>query len=95
MSDWIGWTASVLLFVTMASQVRKQWVSEAVAGVSQWLFIGQLGASVLFILYSALKKDHVFVVVNSVMVANALLGLWVDRRNRARQSTRSDELGLP
>lgn len=85
MSEWIGWTASALLFLAMASQVRKQWTSEAVAGVSPLLFVGQFGASALFIVYSALKHDAVFLVVNSVMAANALLGLWVDRRNRARQ----------
>ncbi len=85
MTDLIGWAASALLFSTMAAQTIKQWRSGAVAGVSKLLFVGQLLASILFTVYSVLKSDTVFIVVNSFMIANALLGLWVDRRNRARQ----------
>jgi len=90
MSDWIGWTASALLFVATASQVRKQWTSEAVAGVSPLLFVGQFAASILFIVYSAMKHDAVFLMVNLLMAANGLIGLWVDRRNRALQSSKGN-----
>ena len=34
------------LVLTLAKQVYKQWKAESVEGVSKWLFVGQLGASV-------------------------------------------------
>lgn len=85
MTDLIGWIASTLLFATMAAQTLKQWQSGAVGGVSKLLFIGQFAASLLFTAYSVLKDDTVYIVVNVFMLANALVGLWVDRRNRAQQ----------
>lgn len=85
MTDLIGWLASLLLFSTMAAQTLKQWRSGSVAGVSKMLFVGQFSASLLFTAYSVLKGDTVYIVVNAFMILNALLGLWVDRRNRTRQ----------
>jgi len=87
MTDLIGWAASALLFISMAAQVIKQWRSGTVAGVSSFLFLGQFTASLLFLTYSVLQGDRVFIVVNAFMLANALIGLWVDRRNRSRQKS--------
>lgn len=81
-TDLIGWLAATLLLLTMGTQVKKQWTSGAVAGVSKGLFAGQLAASLLFTTYSVMKSDTVFIAVNSFMVLNALAGLWIDQRNR-------------
>lgn len=86
MTDIIGWLASALLLTTMATQVVKQWQSGAVAGVSKMLFVGQLAASILFTIYSLLKSDLVFLVVNGFMIANAVIGLWIDQHNRAAKA---------
>lgn len=88
-TELVGWSAAGLLLLTMVRQVWSQWQSGAVGGVSHWLFVGQLGASSLFTLYSLLLGSLVFTVTNVLMMLNALVGLCIDRRNRARRSHRA------
>src|SRR3712207_8683275 len=40
-------------------------------GVSKWLFLGQITASVGFLIYSVMKNDMVFIVTNALMVVNS------------------------
>jgi len=44
-AEVIGWVSSGILLLTLARQVVTQWHSEATAGVSRWLFVGQVAAS--------------------------------------------------
>jgi len=85
----VGWAAALVLFVTIAYQVYVQWRSGAVAGISPWLFTGQLVASAGFLLYSLLLQSWVFVVTNSMVAIAALIGKWVDRMNRRRAARRA------
>jgi MtN3 and saliva related transmembrane protein len=80
--DVIGWVSSITLLITLGQQVRKQWISRESAGVSTWLFVGQLMASVGFSIYSLLLSNWVFLTTNLLLVINALLGQWVTLRNR-------------
>lgn len=80
--DVLGWLSSVVLLVTLGTQVRKQWRSKQSAGVSKWLFAGQLAASSGFSLYSLLLGNWVFLATNLLLVVNALVGQWVTLRNR-------------
>lgn len=91
MTEAVGWGAALVLLLTMARQVWTQWRSGAIAGVSRWLFVGQLVASAGFCLYSALVGNAVFVFTNLLLVCNALLGLYVDHRNRQRKSPHARE----
>jgi len=84
----VGWLAAAVLFVTVAYQVYVQWRSGAVAGVSPWLFTGQLVASVGFLAYSLLLQSWVFVVTNTLVALAALVGKWVDAMNRRRAAQR-------
>jgi MtN3 and saliva related transmembrane protein len=81
----IGWTSSAVLLLTIGQQVWKQWKEGSSEGISRWLFIGQLAASAGFTVYSVLQRDWVFVGTNSMMVANALVGWVILRRNRRRK----------
>jgi uncharacterized protein with PQ loop repeat len=85
MTDAIGWAASLLLLGTLVNQVVRQWRTGAVSGVSPYLFVGQTGASLSFTIYSVLKGDAVFIVTNSLLLLNAIVGLMIDRRNRAHK----------
>lgn len=85
LTEAVGWSAAALLLLTMTRQVWSQWNSGAVAGVSHWLFIGQVAASAAFTLYSVLLGSTVFIVTNALLLLNALAGLWIDRRNRRRR----------
>jgi MtN3 and saliva related transmembrane protein len=83
--DVIGGASSVILIITIATQVAKQWRDRTSAGVSTWLFVGQLAASVGFTIYSLLVKNWVFAVTNGVMIVNGLLGYGITVRHKRRQ----------
>jgi uncharacterized protein with PQ loop repeat len=81
MTELIGWTAAVVLIATIGRQVYTQWRAGTTAGVSKWLFIGQVSASTLFVIYSCLQGDGVFIATNAVMLATAILGQCIYLRN--------------
>lgn len=76
-TDLIGWAASLVLIATLVRQTITQWRADEPQGVSAWLFAGQITASVLFIVYSVLLKNMVFIVTNSLILLTALVGQWV------------------
>jgi MtN3 and saliva related transmembrane protein len=86
MIEVIGWISSVILILTIAKQVHKQWHDHTSAGVSTWLFVGQLAASVGFTIYSLLVRNWVFAVTNGIMVVNGLLGYAITVRHKRRTS---------
>ena len=71
--------------MTIGKQVWKQWQEGSSEGISIWLFVGQVAASVGFIAYSCLAGDWVFVVTNALMLMNGLFGYFILLRNRRRQ----------
>lgn len=73
-TDWVGWTASAILVVTLLRQVQLQWRDGEQAKLSSWLFIGQIVASIGFVIYSVLVDNWVFVFTNSVLVLTAIAG---------------------
>lgn len=77
MKDAIGWAASVILLLTLMRQVYTQWKSKSSEGVSRWLYVGQVAASIGFIVYSWLLDSWVFIVTNSLILLNTLVGLWI------------------
>jgi uncharacterized protein with PQ loop repeat len=84
MTDLIGWASTIILLLTVSSQVLQQWRSKSSAGVSHWLFTGQLAASTGFVVYSAAQGDWVFVVSNVLMLLTALTGQYLYLHNRHR-----------
>ena len=87
MTDAIGWISSVILILTIAKQVHQQWQAGTSEGVSIWLFIGQLAASAGFTIYSFLIHSRVFVVTNSLMVINGLVGYWITMRQKKKEGS--------
>jgi MtN3 and saliva related transmembrane protein len=87
-AELIGWASSVILVLTIAKQIHKQWQAGTSEGVSKWLFIGQLAASAGFTVYSFLIHSWVFVVTNALMVTNAVVGWWITMRQRKRARAR-------
>ncbi len=81
-TEAVGWASAGVLLATIVRQVYTQWRTRSVAGVSRWLFLGQLAASAGFLAYSLLLQNWVFVTTNTLMVAAALAGACVDRVNR-------------
>lgn len=82
--ELIGWTASAILIATLARQTWAQWTADEPQGVSAWLFAGQITASVLFIVYSALLRNSVFIVTNSLILVTAIVGQVVYLRARRK-----------
>jgi uncharacterized protein with PQ loop repeat len=83
--EMIGWLSAVVLLTTLGRQVYTQWKSRSVQGVSRWLFVGQLCASLGFVTYSWLLQNWVFVVTNALILTTAILGEWIYLHNRRRQ----------
>ncbi len=77
MTEALGWTSSLILLLTVGKQVYKQWQEGSSQGISRWLFIGQVAASLGFTIYSWLLRNWVFVVTNLLMILNALIGLGI------------------
>jgi MtN3 and saliva related transmembrane protein len=85
LTEAVGWVSSLILVLTIAKQVYKQWREGSSEGVSKWLFVGQISASLGFTVYSWLVSNWVFVVTNAVMLVNGLLGLLIVLRHRRRE----------
>ena len=86
-TELIGWCSSFILVLTIGKQVYKQWQEGTSEGVSKWLFIGQMSASLGFTIYSWLVNNWVFVVTNSVMLLSGLIGLGIVLHHRKREHT--------
>ncbi|MCY7353898.1 MAG: hypothetical protein LH470_02215 [Lysobacter sp.] len=80
--DIVGWIASAILIATLARQIYTQWKDPDPSGVSTWLFVGQITASLGFIAYSWMLKNWVFIVTNSIILLTALVGQWVMWRKK-------------
>ena len=84
--DIIGWAASAILLATLSRQIVTQWRDKDAQGVSRWLFLGQMAASVGFIVYSWLLDNWVFIVTNALILLTAVIGqvgLLLRRRQAA------------
>jgi MtN3 and saliva related transmembrane protein len=75
MIEIIGWASSVILLLTLVKQVYKQWKEGTAEGVSKWLFVGQLAASIGFTTYSYLVGNWVFMVTNGLLIVNNVIGI--------------------
>ena len=91
MTELIGWSASVILLITIILQVRKQWRTGTNEGVSKWLFVGQVASSVGFTVYSVLTGNMVFIVTNAVLLLSNLAGVYIFIRNRGKDSEEVDK----
>lgn len=86
MTEIIGWVSSIILLLTISKQIYKQWQEESSKGVSKWLFIGQVGASIGFTIYSWLVKNWVFVITNFLMLLSSFIGLGILLYHRNRST---------
>ena len=91
--DLIGWMASAILIATLARQTWRQWREPDPRGVSHWLFVGQIAASIGFVAYSWLLHNWVFIVTNTLILLTAAVGQWVmvraHRRSQAQDADAS------
>ena len=86
MTEIIGWVSSIILLLTISKQIYKQWKEESSTGVSKWLFIGQIAASLGFMIYSWLVKNRVFVITNFLMLLSSFVGLGILLYHRNRST---------
>lgn len=81
----IGWAAVMALFATMAGQAWKQWRDRVKHGIGKMFFVGQVTASSLFLAYSVLAGDLVFVAGNALVLMASIVGgtiLWWNKTRR-------------
>lgn len=75
MTEIIGWASSIILLLTLVKQVYKQWKDGKTEGISKWLFVGQLLASIGFTIYSYLVSNWVFTITNGLLTINNVIGI--------------------
>jgi MtN3 and saliva related transmembrane protein len=80
--ELIGWASSLILLLTIGRQVYTEWKSRSTAGVSHWLFIGQLTASTGYTIYSFLLHNWVYLTSNIALLITAVIGQVLYRRNK-------------
>jgi MtN3 and saliva related transmembrane protein len=86
-TELIGWMSSAILLATISRQVFTQWKSKSTAGVSHWLFIGQVVASTGFTIYSVLLHNWVYVASNAALLMTAVIGQIIYRHNKCAHLT--------
>ena len=90
-TEIIGWASSIILLATLIKQVYKQWKEGTGEGVSKWLFVGQVFASLGFTIYSYQVGNWVFTVTNAVLLVNNFIGLgltfYLKRKNRNKDES--------
>jgi uncharacterized protein with PQ loop repeat len=91
LADITGWASALILILTISRQVYKQWRTRSTAGVSSWLFIGQLAASTGFVIYSYLVENWVFVATNAFMLVTAVVGQLIYHSNRQREERQQEQ----
>jgi len=89
MPDLIGWIASAILLATLARQTWRQWREPEPRGVSRWLFLGQIAASVGFVAYSWMLRNWIFIVTNTLILLTAVVGQLA--LSRARRDADPDQ----
>jgi MtN3 and saliva related transmembrane protein len=89
LTDLVGWISTFILILTISRQVYTQWRTKSVAGVSRWLFVGQVAASFGFVIYSVLVENWVFVLSNIFILLTALVGQCIYIRNKHRDEKKS------
>ncbi|PPV07499.1 hypothetical protein XBLMG947_1712 [Xanthomonas bromi] len=75
----VGWLASVTLIATLIRQTYKPSCSDAAHGVSRWLFLCQVSASVLLIVYNYFVGNMVFIVSNALILLPINTGYEMQR----------------
>lgn len=88
MIEAIGWASSIILLIVLIKQVHKQWKEGTSEGISSWLFIGQLLASIGFTIYSFSVGNWVFTITNALLTINNIIGIclyfYFARRNKKK-----------
>jgi MtN3 and saliva related transmembrane protein len=74
--------SAAVLLATICRQVYTQWKSKATAGLSRWLFVGQISASIGFAAYSYQLHNWIFLFSNSAMLITAIVGEIIYISNR-------------
>ena len=80
----VGLLATAILITTLTAQTVKQWRERETNGVARWFFLGQVSASVCFVLYSLLVHSVLFAIANALILLSAFAGYVVLRLNRQR-----------
>jgi MtN3 and saliva related transmembrane protein len=83
------------LLATIMRRVYTQWKTKSTAGVSHWLFLGQLTASIGYTLYSYLLHNWVFLTSNVVLLLTAIFGQCLYLQNKeSRKSPEHRDPGI-
>ncbi len=87
-AELVGWLSGTILVPSLFRQTYTQWKTGTSKGVSQWLYWGSLTSSTGFVFYSLVLGNRVFIVTNSLLVLDNILGLIILYRHRRREASK-------
>ena len=93
LTESIGWLSTLILCATISRQVYTHWKTRSTAGVSHWLFIGQLAASASFVIASSWKIGYSF--FQSLPLGDRALRPSVVHEESYAHRSRDDRLTCP
>ncbi|MBA2335163.1 MAG: PQ-loop repeat-containing protein [Blastocatellia bacterium] len=75
----IGWTGTALVIIAYYPQIQHLFVQKCAWGISIWTWVIWLGSSTLLLIYSLVRNDMMFVIVQIInMLAIAATLFWPD-----------------
>jgi len=85
-TEIIGWVSSGILLLTLGRQLKKQWQENSSEGVSKWLWVGQIAASLGFTIYSYLVRNWIFVATNGLLLLYGFAGILMVLHHRRKNN---------
>jgi MtN3 and saliva related transmembrane protein len=82
-TELIVWVSLTVLLVTIGREVYSQWRGRSSQGISRWLFIGKIIASIGLLILHRLLRNWVFVASNMLMLFEQWI--YLDITNDARE----------
>lgn len=77
MAEIIGWISSLILVLTLAAQIKKQYTEKTSIGISKLLFSGQMLAELGFVIYSIAISSWIFVFTSSLLLLENIIGFYL------------------
>ncbi len=78
----LGWAGTALVIIAYYPQIQHLWMQKCAWGISIWTWIIWLGSSTLLLIYSLVRNEMMFVIVQIInMLAIAATIILVRRSN--------------
>jgi uncharacterized protein with PQ loop repeat len=79
--ELIGWAGTTLVIIAYYPQIHHLWVEKCAWGISLLTWLIWLAASALLLIYSLLRGDMLFIIVQSINISAIIATILLARRS--------------